>query len=123
MLSKVDKSKTDNYFFSEGFFDFREKSFVSKDTKIKVHKDIFGNKQQDPRLFGSSSFGNNNKTVVNNGIFTSCKLNDDCPPWSIQSEKITHDKINQNLIYKNAILKIYNIPVMYFPKFFIQTLL
>ena len=56
--------------------------------------------------------------MINKGIFTSCKLNDKCPPWSIQSEKITHDKINKNLIYDNAILKIYNFPVLYFPKFF-----
>ena len=45
-------------------------------------------------------------------------LLDDCPPWSIQSKKITHDKIQRNLIYENAILKIYDIPVLYFPKFF-----
>ena len=33
-------------------------------------------------------------------------------------EKITHDKINRDLIYKNAVLKIYDVPVLYFPKFF-----
>jgi LPS-assembly protein len=118
VLSKVDKNKTDTYFFSEGFFDFAKKSFVSKDTKIKVHKDIFGNEDQDPRLFGSSSYGDKNLTILNKGIFTSCKINDNCPPWSIRSEKITHDKINRDLIYKNAVLKIYDIPVLYFPKFF-----
>jgi LPS-assembly protein len=56
--------------------------------------------------------------VINNGIFTSCKLNDNCPPWSIKAEKITHDKIKKDMIYKNAILKIYDVPVLYFPKFF-----
>ena len=36
----------------------------------------------------------------------------------MQAEKITHDKINQNIIYKNAVLNLYETPVFYFPKFF-----
>ena len=118
LITKVDNNKKDNYFFAEGFFDFEDNSFKSKDTKIKIHKSIFNNENQDPRLYGSSSIGNDEVTIVNKGIFTSCKLNDNCPPWSIKSEKITHDKIKRDLIYKNAVLKIYDIPVMYFPKFF-----
>ena len=35
-----------------------------------------------------------------------------------QIKKITHDKINQNIIYKDAVLNIYDFPVFYFPKFF-----
>src|SRR5210317_767316 len=118
VLTKVEKNKIDQYFFSEGFFNFKDKSHLAKETKVKIHKDVFGDQNQDPRLYGSSSFSNKDKTVVNNGIFTSCKLNDDCPPWSIKAEKITHDKIKKNLIYENAILKIYDVPVLYFPKFF-----
>ena len=118
VLSKVDENKTDNYFFSEGIFNFNKNSFVSKDTKIKIHKNVFKNEEQDPRIYGISSSGDENKTIINKGIFTSCKINDNCPPWSIQSEKITHDKIKKDMIYKNAILKIYDVPVLYFPKFF-----
>jgi LPS-assembly protein len=118
VLAKVEENKIDQYFFSEGFFNFKDKSHLAKETKIKIHKDVFGDQNQDPRLYGSSSFSNKDKTVVNNGIFTSCKLNDDCPPWSIKAEKITHDKIKKDMIYKNAILKIYDVPILYFPKFF-----
>ena len=118
VLAKVEENKIDQYFFSEGFFNFKDKSHLAKETKIKTHKDVFGDQNQDPRLYGSSSFSNKDKTVVNNGIFTSCKLNDDCPPWSIKAEKITHDKIKKDMIYRNAILKIYDVPILYFPKFF-----
>jgi LPS-assembly protein len=118
VLAKVEENKIDQYFFSEGFFNFKDKSHLAKETKIKTHKDVFGDKNQDPRMYGSSSFSDQNKTVVNNGIFTSCKLNDNCPPWSIKAEQITHDKIKKDMIYKNAILKIYDVPVLYFPKFF-----
>jgi LPS-assembly protein len=118
VLAKVDENKIDQYFFSEGFFNFKDKSHLAKGTKIKIHKDVFDDKNQDPRIYGSSSFSDQNKTVVSNGIFTSCKLNDNCPPWSIKAEKITHDKINKDMIYKNAILKIYDVPILYFPRFF-----
>ena len=118
VTAKVDENKNDNYFFSEGFFNLESKSFVSKETNIKVHKGVFDNEEQDPRLYGASSFGNEKKTIINKGIFTSCKLNDTCPPWSIKSKKITHDKVKKNLIYEKAILNIYDIPVLYFPKFF-----
>ena len=118
VLVKVKENKIDQYFFSEGFFNFKNKSHIAKETKIKIHKDIFGDENNDPRLYGSTSLSDENKTVINNGMFTSCKINDDCPPWSIKAERITHDKIKQNMIYKNAILKIYDIPVLYFPKFF-----
>jgi LPS-assembly protein len=118
VLAKVDENKTDQYFFSEGFFNFKDKSHLAKETKIKTHKDVFEDTNQDPRIYGSSSHSDENKTVVNNAIFTSCKLNDNCPPWSIKAEKITHDKIKKDMIYKNAILKIYDVPVLYFPKFF-----
>jgi len=118
VLAKVEKNKIDKYFFSEGFFNFKDKSHVAKETKINIHKEVFGDENHDPRIYGSTSISNKAETVVNNAFFTSCKLNDDCPPWSIRAEKITHDKIKKNMIYKNAILEIYDVPVLYFPKFF-----
>ena len=37
-----------------------------------MHKDIFGNKENDPRLFGFLQI-KNEITQINKGIFTSCK--------------------------------------------------
>ncbi|MDB3943513.1 organic solvent tolerance protein [Candidatus Pelagibacter sp.] len=118
VLAKINDEKVDKYFFSEGFFDFKNKKHIAKETKVKIHKDVFGDMEHDPRVYGSSSFSNANETIINNGIFTSCKINDNCPPWSIKAEKIIHDKIKRDMIYKNAILKIYDVPVLYFPKFY-----
>jgi len=116
--SKNSKNEKDIYYFSDGFFNLESKNFVSKNTKIKIHKNVFGLKDNDPRVYGVSSYGNKDKTVIEKGIFTSCKINKSCPAWSIKSKKITHDKIKQNMIYENALLKIYGVPVFYFPKFF-----
>ena len=82
---------------------FKDKSHIAKETKINTHKDIFDDENNDPRLYGSSSYSDEKKTVVKNGLFTSCKINDNCPPWSIKAEKITHDKINQDMIYKKIL--------------------
>ena len=118
VLTKVEENKIDRYFFEDGFFNFKKKSHLAKKTKINIHKDVFGDKNNDPRIYSSSSVSDQSKTVFNNAIFTSCKFNDDCPPWSLKAEKITHDKIKKDMIYKNAILKVYDVPILYFPKFF-----
>ena len=118
VLAKVAENKIDRYYFEEGFFNFKTKNHIAKKTKINIHKDVFGDKNNDPRIYSSSSISDQDKTVFNNAIFTSCKFNDDCPPWSLKAEKITHDKIKKDMIYKNAILKVYDVPVLYFPKFF-----
>ena len=118
VLAKVEGNKIDRFFFEDGFFNFKKKNHLAKKTKISIHKDVFGDKNNDPRIYSSSSFSDQSKTVFNNAIFTSCKFNDDCPPWSIKAEKITHDKIKKDMIYKNAILKVYDVPILYFPKFF-----
>ena len=34
----------------------------------------------------------------------------------IKSGKMTHDKIKKTIFYDNAIIKVYNIPIFYFPK-------
>ena len=114
--------KSDKAFFSQAIIDFKKNSFAAKDPKIEIHNDVFANKENNPRIYGVSSAGNENKTTVNKAIFTSCKKDDGCPPWSIKAEQIEHDKKKRQINYKSAILKIYDIPVLYFPNFFILIL-
>ena len=109
---------SDEYFFESGFFDLDNRNFNASNTKISMQKSIFGNIENDPRLFGVTSFKEGKITQVNKGIFTSCKKREGCPPWSIQAQKIIHDKKKKQLIYDNAFLKVYDFPIVYFPKFF-----
>ena len=97
----------------------RKKSFVADNIQINLAKDIFNNLENDPRLKGVSAKSENNITIVEEGIFTSCNDDSDCPPLGDNIKKeIKHDKNKKQLIYKDAVLKVYNIPVLYFPKFF-----
>ena len=110
--------QNDKLFFNSGIFDFKKKSFVAKDIQINLAKNIFNNIKNDPRLKGVSAQNENNITTVKKGVFTSCDDDTDCPPWVITASQIKHDKNKKQLIYDNALLKIYNVPVLYFPKFF-----
>ena len=118
IITNYNLPKSDKFFLDSAIINLKEGKFIAKNTKIEVHKDIFDNSENDPRIVGISSSGNRDYTLINKGIFTSCKKNDNCPPWSIQSKLIKHDKIKKTINYDNAILKIYDIPVLYFPKFF-----
>ena len=40
------------------------------------------------------------------------------PSWVIEAKEIKHDTIKKQLTYKDALLKVYDVPVLYFPKFF-----
>ena len=106
-------------YIKSGIFDLKNRSFITQDINIELKKDLFSNNKNDPRLKGVSSSSKNGVTTINKGVFTSCsKEKDDCPPWSIQAEKIEYDENKKLITYDNALLKVYNKPIFYFPKFF-----
>ena len=112
--------KNEKIYFSSAIIDLKNKNFTAKDPEIRLGKSIFDNSENDPRIKGISSTKKENITIINKGVFTSCKENpnESCPPWSVQADKIKHDRNKKQLIYDNAVVKIYDYPVFYFPKFF-----
>jgi LPS-assembly protein len=115
----VKKGETDHLKFKDGFFNLDNKTHKAGETIIELRKDNFDNPENDPRIVGVSSQSTNNKTVIKKGVFTSCKkIDGKCPPWSIKADKITHDRVKKQLTYDHAFLRVYDVPVMYFPKFF-----
>ncbi len=107
-----------NKFFIElAYINTFSNKLFGKDVVINLNNKDF-NKENEPRLKGKSVIYENENTIISKGVFTTCKKTDDCPPWHISAEKIIHDKKNQIVNYKNALLKVYDVPVMYFPKFF-----
>jgi len=112
------KNKSDEFSLKTGFFDLKKNKFLGKNIVAKLHKDLFGNNENDPRISAVSGSGDKFNTYFEKGVFTSCKKTDKCPPWKITSDKIHHDKIKKQITYKNAWLEVYDFPVAYFPKFF-----
>ncbi len=116
--TKFNQPFSDKYFFKSAVFNLKNQNYIAQDINIDFKKNLFGDKNNDPRFKGLSSSSKNGITTINKGIFTSCKKNDRCPPWTIQADKITYDQNKKQINYDNAIVKIYDIPVLYFPKFF-----
>ena len=104
--------------FENFFGDLKNKQVYGRNAKYFFNKGSFGNKKNEPRLYGNILESNSNKTEVSKGIFTTCKRRDGCPPWTIKAKKITHDKNKKIITYQNAWLQVYDKPIFYFPKFF-----
>ena len=114
-LDITDKDKN-QYYSKESAIDLSKNEIAAKDIEVYFAKN--GDLGNHARLKGNSMISSENLTIVNKGIFTTCKESDTCPPWSLQSEEIQHDKEKKVINYKNALLKFYDTPIFYFPKFF-----
>jgi len=117
---KVKDIIKNKYFFKEIHVDTKKKEMIGSDVSVVLDQENFGlTKESDPRFVANDIFVSKNITNLSKGVFTVCKLKEDkCPPWSIKAKKITHDKLKKTIYYKNATLKIYDIPIFYFPRFF-----
>ena len=105
-------------FLETGFLNLKTNNLLGKDIKINLDNKNF-KKENDPRLKGASIIKDDNFTVINKSVFTTCKIRKDkCPPWHFTAEKIIHDKNKKMMFYENFWLNIYDKPVLYFPKFF-----
>ena len=108
-------SQKNKYFLEKSFLNMKTKKLVGKDVFVNLNNLVSGNN------FRIKSLGlekENEKTIMSKAVFTPCKKNGKCPPWQLAAETITHDKEKKTMYYKNAWLKIYNQPVLYFPSFF-----
>ncbi len=119
-LLKISKAKivdiqNNTYYVETAFVNLITNKLIGKDILINF-SDLTEN--NEPRMRGKTISIDEDKTILEKGIFTTCKRNDDCPPWEFLAKKITHDKKKKTINYENAWLKIYDKPVLYFPKFF-----
>ncbi|MDC0419336.1 hypothetical protein OAM11_01830 [Candidatus Pelagibacter sp.] len=110
-------NQQNKYFLNEVMINTKNDNLYGKDLNIDFNKSLFGNSDNDPRLKAKSVKIKDQTSFLKKGIFTSCSKDNDCPPWSMYAEEIEHNKIDQTIKYKNAWLKIYDRPVVYFPRF------
>ena len=102
---------------SLAYINTKTNRLFGKDISVELNNKTFNNKNE-PRLKGASIINDNKYSEINKGVFTTCRKRDGCPPWQLSSKKIQHDKKKKIINYENAVLRIYDVPVMYFPKFF-----
>ena len=113
----IDNNK---YFFKELHIDTKKKEMIGSDVSVMFDQENFGlSDENDPIIVANDIFISKNRVDLSKGVFTVCqKKKDRCPPWSLQAKKITHDKIKKTIYYDHATLKVYDIPIFYFPWFF-----
>ena len=101
----------------KAYVNLKSRRLIGKDILIDFNNKNFNN-DNEPRLKGNSVASVSGNTTITKGVFTTCKKNDDCPPWQLSAKEITHDKSKKIISYKDAWLKLYDKPVFYFPRFF-----
>jgi LPS-assembly protein len=99
-------------------YNLKTNEITGKDLSLNFNSENKSLGQNEPRLKGNAIFYKKNTTQINKGVFTTCKKTDNCPPWVLNAEKIEHNKVKKTINYKNALLKLYDVPVFYFPRFF-----
>ncbi len=115
--STLKDSKNNIFNIELAFINTKSNKLFGKDIEIDLNNESF-NQENEPRLKGRTIVYQNDYTEVTKGVFTTCKKRDNCPPWELSAKKIRHDKKKEIISYSDAKLKIYDIPVFYFPKFF-----
>ena len=115
--AKIIDKDLNHYQIEKLFYDLKQKRILGKDVSInednKLSKDEYL-----PRAKGRSLVLEKDNMVLKKSIYTNCKKRDGCPPWSLKAEEVSHDKKNKIINYKNASFRFYDVPVIYFPKFF-----
>jgi len=117
---KITDKNSNNYNFSEIYIDENKKKILGSDIKAFLNQPgISSNEDNDPRFFANTMSLSENTNTFEKGIFTYCKNrgDDKCPPWSLQSKKIKHDLAKKTIYYDNVVLKIYDFPIFFSPKF------
>ena len=113
-MELIDKD-SNIYKSNNAIIDLKSQKLAAKDIQIYFAEGELG---KNARLKGSSLMSENDISIIQNGIFTACKIRNDCPPWSLKSKEIKHDKTKKSINYKNSWLQFYDVPIFYFPKFF-----
>ncbi len=117
---KLEDINKNSYKFNEIYIDEKKKKVIGSDAKVffndnKMKADVRNN----PRIFANSILIDEESTSVQKGVMTYCQFreNDKCPPWELRAKKIKHNSSKKTIYYNNAVLKIYDFPIFYFPRF------
>ena len=116
---KIQDINNNEYEFSQVYIDTKKKEILGTDSKALINNEDFKvNPKNNPRIFSNTVSIKKEKSTFDKSIFTLCQFrkNDACPPWTIQSKKMLHDNIKKTIYYDSAIIKVYDLPIFYFPK-------
>mgnify|MGYP001277948346 CR=1 FL=1 len=116
---KVQDLNKNTYEFSQIYIDTKTKEMLGTDIKTFFNDDNFKIKEKNkPRIFANSLKIKEKNKNFKKSVFTLCDYRKDekCPPWTIQASKMLHDEKKKTIYYDNAVIKVYNVPILFIPK-------
>ena len=116
---KLEDKKKNIYKFKQLYIDEKKKKIVGSDAKIFLNDNsLKDDVRNNPRIFANSVSIDKDVSSVQKGVFTFCEYreNEKCPPWELRAKQIKHNNSKKTVYYENAILKIYDFPIFYFPR-------
>ncbi len=117
---KLEDVNKNIYKFNQIYIDEKKKKVIGSDAKIFFNDNkMKADMRNNPRIFANSVSIDESTTSVQKGVLTYCKFreNNKCPPWELRAKKIKHNSSKKTVYYDSAVLKIYDFPIFYFPKF------
>ena len=115
--AKLTDKELNIYKIDKLYYDYDREMIVGKDIEVNIDNKI-SSKKFLPRIKSKSLVIDDGISKLEKSVYTNCKKREGCPPWVIQAEEVSHNKKKKIINYKNAFLKLYDVPVLYFPKFF-----
>ena len=116
---RVIDSKGNKYNFSQIYIDEKKKEIIGTDIKSFLNEENFKIYDENkPRVFANTVKIDGQKNEFFKSTFTLCdyRKDDKCPPWTLRAEKMIHDKKKKTIYYDNAVIKVYDFPILYLPK-------
>ena len=116
---KIVDSKDNSYNFSQIYIDEKKREILGADIKAFLNQENFKiHSDNKPRVFANTVKIDNITNEFTKSIFTLCNYreNDKCPPWTVQSSRMRHNKKNKTIYYDNAVIKVYDLPIFYLPR-------
>tara|TARA_B100001057_G_scaffold430643_1_gene457516 strand:- start:15088 stop:17424 length:2337 start_codon:yes stop_codon:yes gene_type:complete len=117
---RLEDKNNNIYKFNELYIDEKKKKIIGSDAKIFLNdRSLKADEKNNPRIFANSISIDEDSTSVQKGVLTYCAFREDekCPPWELRAKKIEHNSSKKTIYYDKALLKIYDFPIFYFPKF------
>ena len=100
---------------------FSNKIISNNDFSVINATQVYGKLGAENNITAKNLYKANNKLILDNASYTSCNI---CrnnkkiiPQWQLDAKKITYLKEKQNIYFSHMFFKIYNIPILYLPKF------
>ena len=97
----------------------KKREIIGTDAKAFLNQENFKfNKKNKPRVFSNVINIKGGETKFVKSSFTLCdyRPKDKCPPWELRASEMRHDNKKKTIFYENALIKVYNIPIFYFPR-------